>query len=795
MRNGQQAMRSCARLLGAIVVLASSGHAGAAGFVGPQDLIGNNMAPTHVAPPRHAAVKAPARTPSQHLHVELAGTRALAVLGPVNELLLRAEDQETIDRGVGRLRNGVVRDLDAPLLSGTEGWTTLGGGGRIWSAAIVAQDARELRVHFTGVDLPYGAEIWVYGDAGEEPIGPYTDAGPRDLVDFWSPPVLGDTIYVEYYLPAGAVDPGFEIDAITHIYRDPFDPTAGDDPYPPRDCHLDIMCYPAWHPLHEATVKIEFVDGGQGFLCSATLLTTQAADETPYVMTAEHCIGSQPVADTVTFRWFYQTASCNGFGQTYKTAYDATLLKRSGTYDYSLIMAEGELPEGVTWAGWDANVVPNGTDVVGIHHPGGDRKKYSKGDKISHPWGDSTHFHGVTWSEGTIEGGSSGSGLYNDSNQLYVGICSHSALPQGCSNPEGPSGYGRFDRVYPYITEELVRGTDDAFDAPGSDNDTCAAASDVYAIDYDQLVVKSTDEDWYRMLVLPDEEITIDLLFVDRWGDIDIKVYDACGGAVVAAGDSSDDDEQVSFINQTGGPLFYYVHVYLASDTRNQYDMSITTSNFVPDITHELVEVPITPEAIADDPALAGAQTFDLQVTLSNGNDWTAAEVIATVDGTFYQHPIADDDVPQTAFWPAFPSLEYDSFFTSRDFVAPGFADGPFNSDDEIRASWFDTVDTGNGTYTIARFTVTSGTTLTVTGNTTAKYTGGELQPYSFTQPLDIGEPCEGDLNGDGVRDLSDLGVLLASFEVDDGGDIDGDGDTDLSDLGAFLGVFEVPCP
>jgi serine protease AprX len=51
------------------------------------------------------------------------------------------------------------------------------------------------------------------------------------------------------------------------------------------------------------------------------------------------------------------------------------------------------------------------------------------------------------------------------------------------------------------------------------------------------------------------------------------------------------------------------------------------------------------------------------------------------------------------------------------------------------------------------------------------------------------------DLNGDGCVDLADLGILLASYEVDDGGDIDGDGDTDLSDLGALLALYGTPCP
>ncbi len=50
------------------------------------------------------------------------------------------------------------------------------------------------------------------------------------------------------------------------------------------------------------------------------------------------------------------------------------------------------------------------------------------------------------------------------------------------------------------------------------------------------------------------------------------------------------------------------------------------------------------------------------------------------------------------------------------------------------------------------------------------------------------------DLNGDGRVDLTDLGVLLASFGVGSGGDVNGDGRTDLSDLGIVLAAFDEPC-
>jgi hypothetical protein len=46
------------------------------------------------------------------------------------------------------------------------------------------------------------------------------------------------------------------------------------------------------------------------------------------------------------------------------------------------------------------------------------------------------------------------------------------------------------------------------------------------------------------------------------------------------------------------------------------------------------------------------------------------------------------------------------------------------------------------------------------------------------------------DLNSDGVVDLEDLSLLLASYGTDAGGDVDGDGDTDLADLAILLQGF-----
>lgn len=60
------------------------------------------------------------------------------------------------------------------------------------------------------------------------------------------------------------------------------------------------------------------------------------------------------------------------------------------------------------------------------------------------------------------------------------------------------------------------------------------------------------------------------------------------------------------------------------------------------------------------------------------------------------------------------------------------------------------------------------------------------------------GPECPGDVNGDTVVDLSDLGIVLANWARTDAtradGDLDGDMDVDLSDLGVVLSEFLSPC-
>ncbi len=57
---------------------------------------------------------------------------------------------------------------------------------------------------------------------------------------------------------------------------------------------------------------------------------------------------------------------------------------------------------------------------------------------------------------------------------------------------------------------------------------------------------------------------------------------------------------------------------------------------------------------------------------------------------------------------------------------------------------------------------------------------------------------CNGDLDGDGIRGMTDVLILLGNYgctsEVGCVADLNGDGTTNVSDVLALLGGFGVPC-
>ena len=115
---------------------------------------------------------------------------------------------------------------------------------------------------------------------------------------------------------------------------------------------------------------------------------------------------------------------------------------------------------------------------------------------------------------------------------------------------------------------------DDAF-AP---NAQCAAAALVTPGSYPALSIYLAADDWFMVTVPDQADLTIDLTFLHVDADIDMFIYDACGGATVASAGSASDNESASVSNTTGAAVDYMimVEVWDQSDGRcANYDMDV----------------------------------------------------------------------------------------------------------------------------------------------------------------------------------------------------------------------------
>lgn len=516
---------------------------------------------------RPARVKTTALAAVEAALANVVGAGVEVRMEGLDHTALRAEDAANAGTEK-RLRVGIVRDIAVEESVGM--WQVVPGVGAVWTLGIRSEGAVGLRVHLADVNLPEGGrlEVWSAGDAIMVD-GPFTGRGPLANGEFWTTVLPGEAAIVAYVAPAGAGAEGappFAVAGVLHVYRDFL---AEEAPSPlAGTCHNDVTCYPVWHPLRNAVARYQYVDGGQGFVCTGQLLNSLNGDLTPYFLTANHCIGTQAAANTIVAYWLYQTSSCSGaIPQLISVPQSPFAELLSFVFpqvgDASLLMIRGTLPANVFWSGWTNGAVPAGAASACIHHPQGEYKRISFGNRDASV-GD---FWRVAWTDGPTEPGSSGSGIWrSDTQQLYGQL---SGGPSSCQSVTYDD-FGKFSTGFGTFGSLLSGGSDDALEP----NSSCAAAALVGGGRLTNLIVKWADSDWYAIDVPPCADLNVAASFTHGFGDIDIAVFDDCDGAPVAVSDGVRGGESVQIPGTpTGGR--YYVHVYLYDNTRNTYTLDV----------------------------------------------------------------------------------------------------------------------------------------------------------------------------------------------------------------------------
>jgi lysyl endopeptidase len=379
--------------------------------------------------------------------------------------------------GIGRSveAEGLLKEL--PVLK----WQVLKTG-KVTRLEVGSPDALSTRIGLRIGVLDNRAELRFFGSGNPQKIEAVVSAvSAKRLIDenglYWTPVTEGEKQTVEIFLPLDAPARDVRITAVSVMHllvsaKDNFslEKALGSS----GACETNVVCSVGalgqnFVNAKNAVARMIFVVGTQGLTCTGTLVNDNvAATQIPYFVSANHCISTQTSANTLTTIWNEESSVCspsNG-GSPTQVSGGATLLysqsgggvgSDSGT-DFAFFRLNNNPPAGAFFAGWDSSGLASNTAVTAIHHPQGDVKKVSQGNKYSS--GNNTHF--VSWNNGTTEQGSSGSGLFtSDASGYYLrgGLFGGNA---SCANTGGTpaSGntdiYSRFDIAYPNLTAWLA---------------------------------------------------------------------------------------------------------------------------------------------------------------------------------------------------------------------------------------------------------------------------------------------------------------------------------------------------
>jgi hypothetical protein len=673
------------------------------------------------------------------------------------------QEDERADKDLP-FRFSIERALDISLANGQ--WIQVEGG-RLWRADITMEGALSSRLHLVGLQLAAGQELAIVTPELEQQMtGVLTGKGDFGTGEAYGICGPSERVRIEWFVPAGQ-----EVDRLPfdeayngYGYRDVFgvfDQLGG-------TCSLNPACYTAWTNESNATCKLTFTSGGSGYLCSGQLMATTAADETPYVSTANHCISTAAEANSCQFQFFYRSNTCTGANSAGTTVSAADLTVTYATSDCTLMMVRGALPAGVWWAGWTNTTPANGTASTCLHHPSGTPQAISFGSKVTNNnyCGAGSNWAQVSWTNGITEGGSSGSAMYRDSDHKLYGVltCGSSA----CSNPGGDDGYGRWDVAVNSggFATPLAAGTDDAREP----NDSCAAPFTLAPGTYSGNIVKRLDEDWYAISVGVGATLSGTFTYTHANGDIDLQLFNACGAPAVAQWLGNVNNDTISYTNP-GPATTLYLRVFLATDTRNDYVMTISVSTPVPSNDTCAAATTIGNGSWSFNTAGATTTTLNLPASCDEGAG------VALNKDIWYRYTANCGGQARVSTCGA-------ANFDTRIAVYAGSA-CPTSASAVVACS--DNAPGCAGNTSSATWNATAGSVWYIRVGAPGSTSGTGTITTSCTVV------CPADRNSDTNVDAVDLGILLGAWGTS-AQDISGDGLTDAVDLGILLGAWGA-CP
>ncbi len=306
--------------------------------------------------------------------------------------------------------------------------------GNIYRYQIISENAKSINLLFKSFNIPAGAELYIYNSEKDIIYGAFTSQNNKSYGQLAVADFPSDHCTVEYYEPHDAAFKGkVVIGSIGKAYRDII-AILNESNNLQLTSDVDVNC-PVGddYQLEKHSIcRMTFKEGTSNFLCTGALINNTEFNGIPYYLTANHCISSDTVAQTMVAYFNYEREQCgeNTITALNKTISGASLRATRKASDFTLLELT-KTPDASYqpyYAGWSINdEAPSNS--YSIHHPSGQVKEIAieldsarsypiqimwPEDEVSPP---DSHWE-VKFDVGSTQGGSSGSPLFNQNNKI-----------------------------------------------------------------------------------------------------------------------------------------------------------------------------------------------------------------------------------------------------------------------------------------------------------------------------------------------------------------------------------------
>lgn len=316
-------------------------------------------------------------------------------------------------------------------------WQKGRGGTEVWTLKIKSTDAKSINLIIDSFYMPPSAKLYVWGNEENSPngyMGAHNNNVSKTLAVF---PTKGDITNIQLEVDSREKSEcSLNISQVSHDFYGVFAAMKSLS----GACEINSNCNSEtqWEKPKKAVCQM--LIGGIA-LCTGTLMNNTKEDFTPYVLTANHCYEEQNLESKTLYVFMNESPNCLDIGAN-KTNSISGAVYRASSKDQDYYLTEINKPIPVYfqayYAGWSREQNITSKNAC-IHHPQGDKKKISI--SVQSPTIEAYTDAELTvndaweikeWDSGTTEGGSSGSGLFDNLGYYRGSLIGGDAT---CGNP------------------------------------------------------------------------------------------------------------------------------------------------------------------------------------------------------------------------------------------------------------------------------------------------------------------------------------------------------------------------